>query len=176
MGDCLGCKCKDCARGNRQRAITQHPTSLSPWHSNATLSRRRLLAWLAPPRQPLCWPRRPSEPTPDLAELRGTTPSGKVLDLASLRGQVVLVFYWSTDCAVCRNKMPELRANVAGWQGQNFSLLGVNMDAQQSAFLNYEEVVTPLLPAAQIFPSAWGLAPGYTDNLGPVPPPAQRRV
>ena len=133
-----------------------------------TLSRRRLLAWLATAAPATLLAQTPSEPRPELAELRGTTPSGKVLDLASLRGRVVLVFFWSTECPVCHSKMPELRANVAGWRGQNFSLLGVNMDAQQSAFLNYEEVVTPLLPAAQIFPSAWGLAPGYTDNLGPV--------
>ena len=133
-----------------------------------SLLRRHLLTWLVATAPASLLAQTQRNPKPELAELRGATPSGEVLDLASLRGKVVLVFFWSTECPVCRNKMPELRANVAGWKGQNFTLLGVNMDAQQSAFLNYEEVVTPLLPAAHIFQSVWGLAPGYTDNLGPV--------
>ena len=134
----------------------------------STLSRRRLLAWLAAAAPGSLLAQTTSNPTPALAELRGTTPKRQPIDIAALRGQVVLVFFWSTECPVCRSKMPELRTNAAGWQGKNFTLLGVNMDEQQAAFVRYDEVVTPLLPEAQKFPSVWGLAPDYTSNLGPV--------
>lgn len=103
-----------------------------------------------------------------LPELAGQTLSGQTITLNQFRGQVVLVFYWSTDCAVCRNKMPELRANAAGWHGKAFTLLGVNMDKKMEDFQLYEKLVTPLLPEAQKFPSVWGMDAGFKDSLGPV--------
>jgi thiol-disulfide isomerase/thioredoxin len=66
-----------------------------------------------------------------LAELAGQTTDRQNITLQQLRGQVVLVFYWSTECPVCLAKMPELRANAAGWHGKNFTLLGVNMDKKR---------------------------------------------
>ena len=108
-----------------------------------------------------------ASPIAAVAELNGTT-SGQRITLQGLRGQVVLVFYWSTECSVCRNKMPELRANASGWAGQNFTLIGVNMDVNQEDFLRYEKVVAPLLPPEQRFASVWGRHPTYLDNLGPV--------
>ncbi|AOW14558.1 hypothetical protein LPB72_05860 [Hydrogenophaga crassostreae] len=131
-------------------------------------SRRNLLVWLAGAAPVSLLAQTPSFATPGQAELRGVTSGGEVLALNTLRGQVVMVFYWSTECPVCRNKMPELRANAAGWQGQKFTLLGVNMDQKREDFLRYEEVVTPLLPQEQLFPSVWGRDPAYQDNLGPV--------
>ena len=94
-----------------------------------------------------------------------------------LRGQVVLVFYWSTDCAVCRDKMPELRANLAGWQAATFTLLGVNMDDRSSDDLvRYEDAGAPDRARAATACHRSGAGdPALPDNLGPVHPPAQRR-
>jgi len=98
--------------------------------------------------------------------LEGPTPGGQRMQLAGLRGRVVLVFYWSTGCAVCRDKMRELRANLTGWQSQPFTLLGVNMDARQQDFTNYETLVRQTVPAAQQFTSLWAGAPGFLDSMG----------
>lgn len=131
-----------------------------------SIDRRAFLAWVAATAPTASFAASP--PTPALAELSGRTLDNKSLTLQQHRGRVVLVFYWSTDCPVCRNKMPELRVNAAGWHGKDFTLLGVNMDAKQSEFRIYEDVVKPLLPEVQKFPSVWGLDPSYKDNLGPV--------
>ncbi len=107
--------------------------------------------------------------TPDadgVPELEGTALNGQRLRLAGLRDRVVLVFYWSTGCAVCRDKMRELRANLSGWQGQPFTLLGVNMDARQQDFSAYEQLVRQTVPAAQRFTSLWAGAPGFRDSMG----------
>ena len=114
------------------------------------------------------WAQTEPTPAPAMAELRGVTPGGQPVVLETLRGRVVMVFFWSTECAVCRNKMPELRANAAGWHGQDFTLLGVNMDSQEAEFLRYERVVTPLLPPDQRFLSVWAGNDAYRDNLGPI--------
>ena len=66
---------------------------------------------------------------------------GQKLDVTSLRQQVVVVFVWSTDCAVCRDSLPELRANAAGWQAKPFTLLAVNVDARAADWSRYEALV-----------------------------------
>ena len=58
----------------------------------------------------------------------GTTFDGHYYDLARQRGRVVMVVLWRTDCAVCLNKMPELRANALGWKAAPFDLVLINLD------------------------------------------------
>ena len=87
--------------------------------------------------------------------LQGLTVSGQRLALSEMQGQVVLVFHWSTGCAVCRDKMHEMRANVAGWAGQPFRLLGVNWDTRRSDLMDYEALLRQTVPPAQRLQSIW---------------------
>ena len=75
-------------------------------------------------------------------QLRGTALDGRRFDLQSLRGTVVLVVFWTTHCPVCRDVMPELRANVAGWRGQPFALVGVSHDVRRSDAQNHSQLVS----------------------------------
>jgi cytochrome oxidase Cu insertion factor (SCO1/SenC/PrrC family) len=80
--------------------------------------------------------------------LSATDAKGQRLDVTSLRKQVVVVFVWSTGCAVCRDSLPELRANAAGWQAKPFTLLAVNVDARTEDWSRYEALVgQTLMPA-----------------------------
>lgn len=129
------------------------------------VSRRRFMAvtLLAAAHTPLL------ATTPEAAvlpTLEGRSVDGQRLQLAGLRGRVVLVFYWSTGSAVFRDKMRELRANLAGWQGQPFTLLGVNMDARQQDFIEYERLVRQAVPAVQRFTSLWAGGPDFLDSMG----------
>jgi thiol-disulfide isomerase/thioredoxin len=99
--------------------------------------------------------------------LRGNTLDGKVFDLRSLRGKVVMVVFWSTDCAVCRDKMPELRANVKGWMGQPFELISVSTDRQRSNAVAYTQLVNATVPVRQRFTTLWNGEPQYRDSFGP---------
>ena len=134
----------------------------------ATPNRRQLLMRLTLPLMP--WsafaanavPAGDARPTPTL---RGTTLDGKTFALDALRGRVVLVFYWSTGCAVCRDKMRELRANMMGWQGQPFTLIGVNADVKRQDWMEYERLVSGTIPAAQRFPSLWTGDASYVDSM-----------
>lgn len=53
---------------------------------------------------------------------------GANLRLAEQRGQVVLVNFWATWCAPCRQEMPKLNALYDKYKGSGFVLLGVNVD------------------------------------------------
>jgi thiol-disulfide isomerase/thioredoxin len=100
------------------------------------------------------------------AQLRGTALDGGTVDLQALRGKVVLVVYWSTDCAVCRDLMPELRSNVAGWKDQPFALVGVSFDARREDALTYARLMATLVPASMRFPTVWKSDPGFLNTLG----------
>ncbi len=95
--------------------------------------------------------------------LAGATVDGVRFDTATLRGHVTVVFYWSTGCAVCRDSLPELRANLAGWRDKPFSLLVVNVDRQAQDWLAYERVLGTFKSAPKGYFSV------RQDEAGPTP-------
>ena len=54
-------------------------------------------------------------------------PDGKLHQLADYRGKVVLVNFWATWCAPCREEMPSMEALRSALQGRPFVVLAVNV-------------------------------------------------
>jgi peroxiredoxin len=52
---------------------------------------------------------------------------GKVHRLADYRGKAVLVNFWATWCAPCREEMPSMEALRVAMQGKPFVVLAVNV-------------------------------------------------
>ena len=107
---------------------------------------------------------------PRVASLQGVT----VLDfqpyeLERERGKVVLVFFWSTSCPVCRDKLPEFRVNYEGWRDKGFQLVAVNVDAKSDDLMRYSELTHQAVPKRQQFPMLWRGEPRHKDNFGAVP-------
>jgi cytochrome c biogenesis protein CcmG/thiol:disulfide interchange protein DsbE len=63
------------------------------------------------------------QPAPNFA-LRDT--SGKVVRLSDLRGQVVLINFWATWCAPCRQEMPAIEQAYRDQKSQSFTVLEVD--------------------------------------------------
>ena len=74
--------------------------------------------------------------------VEGKTIEGKPFKLDSLKGKVVLVMFWSTGCAVCRDKMPELRQNYEGWAGKPFEMVLVSTDRAMADLDAYEKIIS----------------------------------
>lgn len=102
--------------------------------------------------------------------LKGTSLDGRAVDIGRLRGKVVMVFYWSTSCRVCMQKMPELRANAAGWRGKPFELILVNTDAQREDVQTHARLVRLIEPGAAAITTLWMGDAQYRDSLVGPPP------
>ena len=118
-------------------------------------------ALLVPPVQAQPAPLALAPPT-----LEGNTVEGKPFKLSALKGKVVLVMFWSTDCAVCRDKMPELRQNYEGWAGKPFELVLVSVDRRVQDLNDYEKIISRTVPLKQRFVQLWAGEPGYKDSFG----------
>ena len=100
--------------------------------------------------------------------LAGSTLEGQPYDIKAEQGKVVLVFFWSTDCAVCRDKMPELRLNYEAWRRKGFQLIAVSLDKSLAAVQGYQGILDRMVPPAQRFPSLWRGAAAHRDSFGPM--------
>ena len=105
------------------------------------------------------------KPVAAVPSLSGRTLSGQTLSLASLRGKVVLLWFWSTGCAICRDVLPELRANYSGWRGKAFELITVATDLHVEDVRSYERIVQAIVPLTETIPSLWRHDPATRDNF-----------
>ncbi len=110
-----------------------------------------------PPSQPL----RPA--------LAGKTQQAASVDLLQLRGKVVLLFFWSTDCPVCMDKLPELRRNLEGWRDKDFVIVAISQDRLLADLKAYEQVLDRMIrPNAQM-KIVWRRDPAHRDSFGELP-------
>ena len=97
------------------------------------------------------------KPTPPLA-LHDL--AGKPVDLAALRGRVVLVNFWATWCEPCTAEMPSIARLRAKLAAKPFDVLAVNYGESPEkirAFLRKEKLeVHVLLDPDQKAADAWG--------------------
>lgn len=58
--------------------------------------------------------------------------SGKNMKLSEFRGQVVMINFWASWCAPCRQEMPLLEDMYKKYKGLGFTILGVNVEEDTS--------------------------------------------
>ena len=67
-----------------------------------------------------------------------TTIEGKKINMADLKGKVVLVNFWATDCLACVTEMPALVTTYQQYQQKGFEIIAVAMPYDPpSQVLNY---------------------------------------
>jgi peroxiredoxin len=81
------------------------------------------------------WSARPPAPQVTFVSLQG-----EKITIASLRGKVVLVNFWATDCVTCIKEMPDITATYNKYRAQGFETIAVAMRHDPPNYvLNYVE-------------------------------------
>jgi peroxiredoxin len=74
--------------------------------------------------------------------------SGKTVALSEFGGRVVLLNFWSTLCAPCREEMPSLNRLHAALEGRGFLVLSVSIDSSDKLvreFVSAHKIAFPVL-------------------------------
>ena len=61
-------------------------------------------------------------------ELAFTAVDGRAVDVAKLRGKVVLVDFWATWCGPCIGELPNVKKVYAAYHDKGFEIIGISLD------------------------------------------------
>jgi peroxiredoxin len=96
-------------------------------------------------------------------QLRGKAVTGESVDLAKLRGKVVLIHYWTTQSEPCKVALAQLKEVQAKYGKDGFTLVGVSLDSEGQDLVNY--LKRNRLPWPQLFEPG-GLDSRYASEMG----------
>lgn len=93
--------------------------------------------------------------------------SGEPVDLAALRGRVVLVDFWASWCAPCLKSLPLYAGLRDEFARDDFEVIAINVDeeaADAQAFLQRVDVQFPIVHDDGSLASAWS-PPGMPTSF-----------
>ncbi len=64
-------------------------------------------------------------------DLKFTSLDGTEVDLAKLRGKVVLIDFWATWCGPCMAELPNVKKNYDKLHGRGFEIVGISLDEEK---------------------------------------------
>jgi len=70
-------------------------------------------------------------------DIRFTALDGREVDLAKLKGKVVLVDFWSTSCGPCLAEMPNVKAAYEKLHDRGFEVVGISLDDKEGALRRF---------------------------------------
>jgi thiol-disulfide isomerase/thioredoxin len=98
----------------------------------------------------------------DQAKLKTVTLEGKPIDLAQLKGKVVMVNFWATWCPVCRAEMPGWQRFYDANKSRGFELVAMSIDEDQAELAKHAQ------EKKFGFPIAWRWDDKTDDSFGDI--------
>lgn len=101
--------------------------------------------------------------TKPLAEnFTGVSLDGTTINLADLRGKVVVVSFWTTRCAICAAEVPRLNKLADAYKGKSVVFLGLTTDNEAKV----RDYLKKKPFNFNILPNSFGTLLKYADSDG----------
>ncbi|PWU16216.1 MAG: hypothetical protein C5B50_13960 [Verrucomicrobia bacterium] len=101
-------------------------------------------------------------------EMRFVALDGQELDLAKLRGKVILIDFWATWCGPCVAEIPTVKAAYDKFHNRGFDVVGISLDQDREKLLQF--VKARGLPWPQYFDGKrWQNKYAQTYGLSSIP-------
>lgn len=112
----------------------------------------------------------------NVPDLVGRMPNGDTLKLSDLRGKVVLIDFWASWCAPCRQTMPMVVRNYEQFKDRNFkggetgfTVFSVSLDQNMTAWKRGIEVLDQNWPNHISDLRGWGSRHAAKYNVNSIP-------
>jgi thiol-disulfide isomerase/thioredoxin len=70
-------------------------------------------------------------------DIQYTSIDGRQVDLAKMKGKVVLVDFWATWCPPCVAEMPDVKATYEKLHDKGFEIVGISLDVDKDALAGF---------------------------------------
>lgn len=102
-------------------------------------------------------------------DLKFTAMDGREVDLAKLRGKVVLIDFWATWCGPCVAEFPDIKKTYEKFHDKGLEIIGISLDDDKQDLLNFLKKNGPA-PWPQYFDGkGWNTEMSFKFAINAVP-------
>ena len=103
-------------------------------------------------------------------ELKFTSLAGKEIDLADMKGKVVLIDFWATCCWTCIAELPYVLIAYEAYHDKGFEIIGISLDNAKDEAKLKSFVKDKNMPWPQAFDGkGWGNALAKKFGITSIP-------
>jgi peroxiredoxin len=88
--------------------------------------------------------------------------TGKIVELNSLKGNIVVLTFWNTKCAICQSELPKLNQLAGRFKDKNVIFLGLTTENETKV----ENYVKKNPFSFDIIPNSFGILLKYAEKDG----------